>query len=111
MGAIPDLAAETGIDVSAIAESVGFPATREPMLKGTAAITGFVSSTLNLKKRLGVPAEDISVLLMADYGVDPYGKTTIVPLAQANPELCSALLSAVAMGWKDATHLMLLLRP
>lgn len=102
----PIFAAETGIDVDAITiEPVGFP-TREPMLAegNVAAITGFsFSSTLNLK-RLGVPDEDISVLLMADYGVDLYGNAIIVntDFAEANPELVAAFLGAVAMGWKDA---------
>jgi len=102
----PIFAAETGIDMDAITvEPVGFP-TREPMLAegNVAAITGFsFSSTLNLK-RLGVPDEDISVLLMADYGVDLYGNAIIVntDFAEANPELVTAFLGAVAMGWKDA---------
>jgi NitT/TauT family transport system substrate-binding protein len=102
----PIFAAETGIDVDAITiEPVGFP-TREPMLAegNVAAITGFsFSSTLNLK-RLGVPEDDISVLLMADYGVDLYGNAIIVntDFAEANPELITAFLGAVAMGWKDA---------
>ena len=102
----PIFAAETGIDVNAITvEPVGFP-TREPMLAEgqVAAITGFsFSSTLNLK-RLGVPADDISVLLMADYGVDLYGNAIIVntDFAAANPELVTGFLTAVAMGWKDA---------
>lgn len=102
----PIFAAETGIDTQAITvEPVGFP-TREPMLAdgNVAAITGFsFSSTLNLK-RLGVPADDISVLLMADYGVDLYGNAIIVntDFAAANPELVKGFLSAVAMGWNDA---------
>ena len=102
----PIFAAETGIDSSAITvEPVGFP-TREPMLAegNVAAITGFsFSSTLNLK-RLGVPAEDISVLLMADYGVDLYGNAIIVntDFASANPEVITGFLSAVVKGWKDA---------
>jgi NitT/TauT family transport system substrate-binding protein len=102
----PIFAAETGIDVAAITvEPVGFP-TREPMLAegNVAAITGFsFSSTLNLK-RLGVPDDDISVLLMADYGVDLYGNAIIVntDFAKANPEMVTAFLGAVAMGWKDA---------
>ena len=69
-----------------------------------AAITGFsFSSTLNLK-RLGVPAEDISVLLMADFGVDLYGNAIIVntDFAAANPEVVTGFLSAVGKGWKDA---------
>jgi len=102
----PIFAAETGIDVDAITvEPVGFP-TREPMLAegNVAAITGFsFSSTLNLK-RLGVPDDDISVMLMADHGVDLYGNAIIVntDFAQANPELVTAFLGGVAMGWKDA---------
>lgn len=102
----PIFAAETGINVDAITiEPVGFP-TREPMLAegNVDAITGFsFSSTLNLK-RLGVPAEDISVLLMADYGVDLYGNAIIVntDFAAANPALVTGFLSAVAKGWKDS---------
>lgn len=102
----PIFAAETGIDSAAITvEPVGFP-TREPMLAEgqVAAITGFsFSSTLNLK-RLGVPDDDISVLLMADYGVDLYGNAIIVntDFAAANPELVTGFLTAVAKGWKDA---------
>ncbi|PJI91758.1 NitT/TauT family transport system substrate-binding protein [Yoonia maricola] len=102
----PIFAAETGIDADAITvEPVGFP-TREPMLAegNVAAITGFsFSSTLNLK-RLGIPEDDISVLLMADHGVDLYGNAIIVntEFAEANPELVTGFLGAVAMGWKDA---------
>ena len=102
----PIFAAETGIDAAAITvEPVGFP-TREPMLAegNVAAITGFsFSSTLNLK-RLGVPAEDISVLLMADYGVDLYGNAIIVntDFAAENGEAVTGFLRAVAKGWKDA---------
>ena len=69
-----------------------------------AAITGFsFSSTLNLK-RLCVPADDISVLLMADYGVDLYGNAIIVntEFAAENPEIVTGFLRAVAKGWKDA---------
>ena len=92
----PIFAAETGIDVDAITvEPVGFP-TREPMLAegNVAAITGFsFSSTLNLK-RLGIEDEDISVLLMADYGVDLYGNAIIVntDFAEENPEAITAFL-------------------
>jgi NitT/TauT family transport system substrate-binding protein len=102
----PIFAAETGLDVSKITvEPVGFP-TREPMLAGgeVDAVTGFsFSSTLNLK-RLGVPAEDISVLLMADYGVDLYGNAIIVntDFAEANPDVVTSFLSAIGHGWKDA---------
>jgi NitT/TauT family transport system substrate-binding protein len=102
----PIFAAENGLDVDAITvEPVGFP-TREPMLAEgkVAAVTGFsFSSTLNLK-RLGVPMEDQSVILMADHGVDLYGNAIIVntDFAEANPEAVTGFLKAVAMGWKSA---------
>ena len=102
----PIFAAENDLDVSAITvEPVGFP-TREPMLAEgkVAAVTGFsFSSTLNLK-RLGVPMEDQSVILMADHGVDLYGNAIIVntDFAEANPEAVTGFLGAVAMGWKSA---------
>lgn len=102
----PIFAAETGLDVSKITvEPVGFP-TREPMLAegNVAAVTGFsFSATLNLK-RLGVPAEDLTVLLMADHGVALYGNAVIVntDFAKANPAAVSGFLTAVAKGWQDA---------
>ena len=86
-------------------EPVGFP-TREPMLaQGEVdAITGFsFSSVLNLI-RLGVDEDDISTLLMADYGVDLYGNTIIVntDFAAQNPQAVTGFLTAIAMGWKEA---------
>ncbi|TCM77332.1 ABC transporter substrate-binding protein [Rhodovulum steppense] len=101
----PIFAAENGIDMATVTvEPVGFPV-REPMLAEgkVAAVTGFsFSSTLNLK-RLGVPAEDISVILMADHGVALYGNAIIAnsDFAQANPEVITGFLRAVARGWKD----------
>lgn len=63
------------IDASKVRiENVGFPV-REPMLaQGKVdAITGFwFSSFMNLKAN-GVKAEDITVLMMRDFGVDLYG--------------------------------------
>ena len=102
----PIFAAENDLDMSKITvEPVGFP-TREPMLAEgkVAAVTGFsFSSTLNLK-RLGVPLEDQTVLLMSNYGVSLYGNAIIVntDFAKANPALVTGFLKAVAMGWKDA---------
>ena len=102
----PIFAAENDLDMDAITvEPVGFQ-TREPMLASEEvdAVTGFsFSSTLNLI-RLGVPEEDLSVLLMADYGVDLYGNAIIVntDFAAENPEAVTGFLTAVAMGWKEA---------
>ena len=102
----PIFAAENGLDMASITvEPVGFPV-REPMLAEgkVASVTGFsFSSTLNLI-RLGVPEDDITVLLMADHGVALYGNAVIVntDFAAANPDAVTGFLRAVAMGWKDA---------
>lgn len=101
----PVFADETGIDVGAVTvEPVGFP-TREPMLAegNVAAITGFsFSSVVNLK-RLGVPEDDISNILMADHGLQLYGNAILVNTdwAAENGDTVKAFLRAVAMGWKD----------
>lgn len=102
----PVFAAETGIDPEKITvEPVGFP-TREPMLAegNVAAITGFsFSSVVNLQ-RLGVPAEDISSILMADHGLVLYGNAIMVntDFAAENPEVVEGFLRAVAKGWSAA---------
>jgi NitT/TauT family transport system substrate-binding protein len=102
----PIFAAENDLDMAAITvEPVGFP-TREPMLAegNVAAITGFsFTSTLNAE-RLGVPADDLVTLLMADYGVDLYGNAVIVntEYAAENPEVIEGFLAAIAAGWTDA---------
>ncbi len=60
-------------------ENVGFPV-REPMLASgeVDAVFGFSNSSfINLKSR-GVPVEDISLLLMSDYGVQLYGNVVMV---------------------------------
>lgn len=101
----PIFVSTTGIDVSKVTiEPVGFP-TREPSLaEGTVqAVTGFsFTSSLNTI-RLGVPADDISVILMADHGVDLYGNVIIVntDFAAANPDAVKSFLGAVAKGWVD----------
>ena len=102
----PAFAIANDLNVDAITvEPVGFP-TREPMLAegNVAAVTGFsFSSYLNLV-RLGVPEDDISTILMADYGVELYGNAIIAntDYAAANPEIITGFLGAIAAGWKDA---------
>src|SRR6188474_1195245 len=91
-----------GIDASKVTiVNVGFPV-REPMLASgeVDAITGFsFSSYINLKDR-GVPASDITVLLMADYGVNLYGNTIMVnpKFAAEKPEAVKAFLRAFVKG-------------
>lgn len=101
----PVFVSETGIDASSVTvEPVGFP-TREPMLAegNVAAITGFsFSSVVNLK-RLGVPADDVTNILMADHGLELYSNAILVNTewAAENGELVEGFLRAVAAGWQD----------
>jgi NitT/TauT family transport system substrate-binding protein len=94
-----------GIDASKVTiENVGFPV-REPMLAAgqVDAITGFsFSSYINLKDK-GVPTDDITVLLMADYGVNLYGNAVIVnpKFAADNPEVVKAFLRGLVKGIKE----------
>ncbi len=102
----PIFAAENDLDVEKITvEPVGFP-TREPMLvEGkVAAVAGYNFSSVLNTMRLGVPAEDITTLLMADFGLDLYGNTLIVNTdwAEGKEEEIKAFVAAVAMGWKDS---------
>ena len=86
-------------------EPVGFP-TREPMLaeKKVDAITGFSFSMFLNLVRLGVPEDDISVLLMANHGLELYGNSIIVntDFAAKNPKLITGFIRAVAKGWNEA---------
>ena len=82
-------------------EPVGFP-TREPMLAegNVDAITGFsFSSYLNLV-RLGVPEEDIKVILMADHGLSLYGNAIVVntDFAKEKPRSCDRLSTGCGKG-------------
>ena len=84
--------------------SVGFPV-REPMLASgeVDAITGFsFSSYINLKDR-GVPANDITVLLMADFGVNLYGNTIMVnpKFAAEKPEAVKGFIRAFIKGLNE----------
>lgn len=102
----PIFAAAQGLDVSQITvEPVGFP-TREPMLAAgeVDAVTGFSFTSYLNTVRLGVDPSDISVMLMADYGVAHYGNVIIVntDFAAANPGLVTGFLRAVAAGVRDA---------
>jgi NitT/TauT family transport system substrate-binding protein len=67
------------------------------------AITGFsFSSFINLKS-MGVPVDDIVVMLMADHGVNLYGNAIIVnpKFAAEKPEAVKGFLRAFVKGLKD----------
>ncbi len=93
------------IDASKVTvENVGFPV-REPMLAAgqVDAITGYsFSSYINLKDR-GVPVDDLTVMLMADYGVSLYGNAILVntKFAAENPEAVKGFLRAFVKGLQD----------
>jgi len=95
----PIFVRENRIDAAKVKiENVGFPV-REPMLaQGRVdAITGFwFSSFMNLRAQ-GVPADDIVVLMMRDYGLDLYGNVII-----ANPDFMRFQGKALA-GFVRAT--------
>ncbi len=85
-------------------ENVGFPV-REPMLASgeVDAVFGFSNSSfINLKAR-GIPVEDISLLLMSDYGVQLYGNVIMVSpkLMAENPEAVRKFLRALTRSIKD----------
>lgn len=101
----PIFVSETGINADAVTiEPVGFP-TREPSLAegNVDAVTGFSFTSFLNTVRLGVPEDDVSVILMADHGVDLYGNAVIVntDFAAENPDLVRGFLDAVAKGMID----------
>jgi sugar/nucleoside kinase (ribokinase family) len=99
-----EAAVRGSVSASFVIEGLGFPV-REPMLAAgqVDAITGFsFSSYINLKDR-GVPADDITVMLMADHGVNLYGNAIIVnpKFAAEKPEVVKKFLNAFLKGLKD----------
>jgi NitT/TauT family transport system substrate-binding protein len=85
-------------------ENIGFPM-REPMLAtgDVDAITGFSFSAFINLKRAGVPEDDITVMLMADHGVELYGNAIFVSqsFAEANPDAVRGFLAAFTRGMKE----------
>jgi NitT/TauT family transport system substrate-binding protein len=94
----------TGIDGSKVTiENVGF-AVREPMLAAgqVDAVTGLsYSFYINLKDK-GVPIEDVVIMMMANYGVDLYGKAIIVntKFAAEHPDAVRGFLRAFLKALK-----------
>jgi NitT/TauT family transport system substrate-binding protein len=93
-----------GIDAAKVTiESIGFQV-RNPMLASGQidAVTGLsYSSAVDLKDK-GVPADDIVVMLMADYGVTVYGSAIMVnpAFADAHPDAVKGFLRAYLRGLK-----------
>jgi len=100
----PIFAKVNDIDAAKVTiENVGFQV-RDPMLAAgqVDAITGLsFSSYVDLKDK-GVPVADLSVLLMADYGVNLYGSAIIVnpKFAAAHADAVKGFLRAFVRGLK-----------
>jgi NitT/TauT family transport system substrate-binding protein len=94
-----------GLDASKVKiENVGFPV-REPMLaQGKVdAITGFsFSSFMNLKAQ-NIPADEIVVMLMRDFGLDLYGNVLMASpkFAAENPKAVAGFVRATIKGWQE----------
>jgi NitT/TauT family transport system substrate-binding protein len=102
----PAFVEAAALDTSAITiESIGFPV-REPMLASgdVDGVFGFAFSVILNLKANGVPDEDISTILFADHGLNLYGNAILVneQFAEANPELVTGFLRALAKGFADA---------
>jgi NitT/TauT family transport system substrate-binding protein len=101
----PIFAQVNDVDASKVTiENVGFPV-REPMLAAgqVDAITGLsFSSFINLKDR-GVAVDDITLLLMADYGVTLYGNAILVnpKFLADNPDAVKRFLRAYLKALKE----------
>lgn len=85
-------------------ESIGMPV-REPMLQNgqVDAVTGLsYMSYVNLKT-MGVPANDLVLMLMADYGVNLYGSSVVVSakFAAEKPDAVKGFVRALVRGLKD----------
>lgn len=94
------------IDASKVKiENIGFPV-REPMLAQgkVQAITGFSFSSFMNLKAVGIPADEIVVLLMRDFGLELYGNAVMVnpEFAAKNPQLVRGFVRATIKGWQDA---------
>ena len=93
------------IDASKVSiERIGAPVS-DPMLAAgqVDAITGLAfSSYIDLKDK-GVPVDDVTVLLMADYGVNLYGNAIMVnpKFAAEHPDAVKGFLRAFVKGLKE----------
>jgi NitT/TauT family transport system substrate-binding protein len=104
----PIFAKVNGIDAGKVTVlNVGLPV-REPMLAAgeVDAITGpSYGAPINLRQK-SVPAEDIVVLLMADYGLELYGNAIVVnpKFAAEKPEAVKAFLRAYTKAVKETAN-------
>ena len=94
-----------GIDPCKVkVESISVPV-REPMLQNgqVDAITGRSYSAFINLKAMGVPADDLVLMLMADFGVNLYGDAILVnaKFASEKPEAVKGFLRALTKAMRD----------
>ena len=85
-------------------QDVGFPERERMLANGEIdAITGFSFSSYISLQNSGVPAEDISLMLMSDFGLNLYGNAIIVnpDFAEQNPRAVEGFLRAVVKGFQE----------
>jgi len=104
----PLFAKLNNVDVAKVTiETIGFPV-RAPMLAAgqiDAALGYSFRLYVDLKDR-GVPADDILLMAMADYGLKLYGNTIIInpKFAAEKPEAVRGFLRAFLQGLKEIVH-------
>lgn len=102
----PWLAKHNGIRIDKVKTEKISAAVREPLLSAgqVDVVTGssFLSA-VNLRDR-GVPANDLAVLLFADYGCEVYGYALVVnpKFAAENPDAVKAFIRATIAGVKSS---------
>ena len=101
----PAFARLNGIDVAKVTILNVGPPVREPMLASGEidAFTGIsFTSYVNLKDR-GVPVDDITIMLMGEYGVKLYGDAILVngKFAAEHPGVVKAFLQGFLRGLKE----------
>ena len=104
----PIFAKVDGIDAAKVnIETVGLPV-REPMLAAgeVDAITGYSFTSYVDLKAGGVPADDLVVLTMADYGVELYGDAIVAApkFLTEKPQTVRAFLRAYLKALRDTVR-------
>jgi len=95
----------SGVDADKVTiENVSFPERESKLAKGEVdAVTGFSFSSVISLQAKGVPIEDISLMLMSDFGLDLYGNVLIVnpEFARQNPNAVKGFVAAATKGYLE----------
>ncbi len=101
----PLVARAGGIDANRVAlESVGVALREEMLVQGEVdAVLGTVLASVVILEEAGVPADDLSVILLSGNGLELYGDAVIVnpEFAKEKPEAVRAFVKATIEGMRD----------